>query len=108
MASRLCPGSDLHLLPQMETDVTIRSPHRTIVIECKYTEALYDNRFLAEKLRPAHLYQLAAYLRNLEGRSGPDGSAEGLLLYPTVGESLHQAYVLHSHHVRVATLDLNR
>jgi 5-methylcytosine-specific restriction enzyme subunit McrC len=100
--------SDLKFLPQMETDVTLRPQERTVVIECKYTEALYESRFFAEKLRPAHLYQLAAYLRNLEDHPDPDHSAEGLLLYPTVGESLHQTYVLHGHRVRVATVDLNQ
>lgn len=100
--------SSLKLLPQMETDVTVRSPERTVVIECKYTEALYETRFLVERLRPPHLYQLTAYLRNLEGRSGPDQSAQGILLYPTVGESLHCTYTLHGHKVRVATLDLNQ
>jgi 5-methylcytosine-specific restriction enzyme subunit McrC len=100
--------SELKLLPQMETDVTVRSPERTIVIECKYTDALYESRFFAEKFRPAHLYQIAAYLRNLESRAGPDQGAEGLLLYPTAGVSVHQTYVLHGHRVRLATLDLNR
>ena len=48
-------GSDLKLLPQIATEVTIRSPHRTIVIKCKYTEALDKKRFLAEKFLPSRL-----------------------------------------------------
>ncbi len=100
--------TSLKLLPHMETDVTVRSADRTLVIECKYTEALYENRFLAERFRPPHLYQLTAYLRNLEDRSGPDQAADGMLLYPTIGESLHCTYILHGHRISVATLDLNR
>src|SRR6185312_2316131 len=65
-------GSDIDLLPQMETDVTLKSPERTVVIECKYTDSLYQRRFFAEKFRSQHLYQLSSYLRNLESRSGPD------------------------------------
>ena len=101
-------GSDLNLLPHMETDVTLRSADRTIIIECKYTESLYKNRFFEDKLRSSHLYQLCAYLRNLEGNAEPDRQADGILLYPTVGITLDQSYRLHGHWVRIKTLDLNQ
>lgn len=101
-------GSDLSLLPKMETDVTLRSPERTIIIECKYTESLYQSRFFADKLRSAHLYQLCAYLRNLEGGSEPDRLADGILLYPTAGATLDQTYLLHGHRVRIKTINLNQ
>jgi 5-methylcytosine-specific restriction enzyme subunit McrC len=101
-------GSDLKLLPQMETDVTLRSADRTIVIECKYTESLYQSKYFADKLRSGHLYQLCAYLRNLEAHDNADCRAEGILLYPTAGISLDQIYRLHGNLVRVKTLDLNR
>ena len=54
------------------------------------------------KFRSEHLYQLAAYLQNLEP------GAEGILLYPTAGVAVDQSYTLHGHRVRVTTLDLNR
>ena len=87
--------SSMKLLPHMETDVTVWSADRTLVIECKYTEALYESRFPGERFHPPHLYQLMAYLRNLEGRSGPDQAADGMLLYPSIEESLHCTYMLH-------------
>ena len=49
----------------MIMDANLRSADRTIIIECKYTESLYQSRFFADKLRSAHLYQLCAYLSNL-------------------------------------------
>ena len=101
-------GSDLKWLPQMETDLTLRSAARTIIIECKYTESLFEKHFFAEKLRSPHLYQLSAYLRNLEGSSEPDRKADGILLYPTAGIELDQSYRLHGHLVRIKTLDLNQ
>jgi hypothetical protein len=61
-------GSDLNALPQMETDVTLRSRERTIIVECKYADSLFQNRFFSEKLRSAHLYQLTTYLRNSNER----------------------------------------
>jgi len=101
-------GSDAGFLPAMITDVTIRYPSRTVVIECKYTECLVTNRHLEEKVKSLHLYQLSAYLRNLEYRQGPDGAAEGILLYPSTGTPFSQEYVLHGHRLRVLTLDLDR
>lgn len=101
-------GSDLGLLPTMNTDVSLRSPGRTIIIECKYTAALYQNRFLEDKLKSHHLYQLSAYLRNVENNREADRRAEGILLYPTVGRSLNQSFQLHGHRVSVRTLDLNQ
>jgi hypothetical protein len=58
------------MAPAMITNVTIRYPSRTVVIECKYTECLVTNRHLEEKVKSLHLYQLSAYLR-LEYRQGP-------------------------------------
>jgi 5-methylcytosine-specific restriction enzyme subunit McrC len=99
-------GSDAGFLPGMRTDVTLRYPARTVVIECKYTDCLTTGQFLNETLKSQHLYQLAAYLRNLEYRQGPDGTADGLLLYPSTGKPFNQEYVLHGHRLRVLTLDL--
>jgi 5-methylcytosine-specific restriction enzyme subunit McrC len=86
----------------METDVTLRSSARTIVVECKYTESIYQQNYFKGKFRSEHLYQLSAYLQNLES------GAEGILLYPTAGVAVDQSYLLHGHRVRVTTLDLNR
>jgi 5-methylcytosine-specific restriction enzyme subunit McrC len=101
-------GSDFKWLPQMETDATLRSAGRTVIVECKYTESLFQHRFFSDKLRSSHLYQLCAYLRNLEGNVGPDRNAEGILLYPTAGVALDQSFWMHGHRVRVKTLDLNQ
>jgi 5-methylcytosine-specific restriction enzyme subunit McrC len=101
-------GSDLNLLPEMRTDASLRSVNRTIIIECKYTEKLYQSRFGAEKLRSSHLYQLCTYLRNVERNGEADRPAEGILLYPNAGKSLDQWYRLHGYRVRVRTLDLNQ
>jgi 5-methylcytosine-specific restriction enzyme subunit McrC len=100
-------GSDQKFLPTMVTDASLRSDDRTLVIECKYTEKLLNSHFGADRLQSAHLYQLSTYLRNLEHNRGADGSAEGVLLYPTVGQSLDLSYTLHGHIVRIRTLNLD-
>src|ERR1019366_6644076 len=64
-------GADFGLVPQMETDVTLRSSRRspsgepdvtlrssarTIVVECKYTESIYQQNYFKGKFRSEHLY----------------------------------------------------
>ena len=94
-------------LPEMVTDISLRSPSRTIIIDTKYYRQTLSSNWGSEKIRSAHLYQLFAYLKNLEPRGGTDASAAGVLLYPTVGQNLDLHYVLGGHHVRIKTLDLN-
>src|SRR5207237_3898447 len=81
------PSSDdaARLLPRMETDVTLRSSTRTLVIEAKYYRETVAQRYGGEALHSHNLYQLFSYLKNLETRVGPDTQAEGMLLYPKLG-----------------------
>jgi 5-methylcytosine-specific restriction enzyme subunit McrC len=94
-------GADFSLVPKMQTDVTLRSSGRCIVVECKYTDSLFQMNYFKSKFRSEHLFQLAAYLQNLGAAS------EGILLYPTAGIAVDQQYELHGHRFRVATVDLS-
>ena len=94
--------ADFSRVPQMETDVTLRGDSRVIVVECKYTESIYQRNYFTGKFRSEHLYQLLAYLRNL------GGGAEGILLYPTAGIAVDQTFFLQGHRVRVTTVDMDR
>jgi 5-methylcytosine-specific restriction enzyme subunit McrC len=77
-------------LPSMFTDVTLRSPTRTIVIDAKF-------------------YQLMSYLMNMAKRGGPDAHAQGLLLYPcTDGHTLRLEFQLIDHKVYAFTVDLTQ
>jgi 5-methylcytosine-specific restriction enzyme subunit McrC len=94
------------LLPTMNTDVCLESPSRKIVIECKFTpDALRENKGKLSA-RSQHLYQLFAYLKQLEGRGGTDEHSEGLLLYPTANQSVDFVFETQGHTMRVVTLDL--
>jgi len=106
-------------LPKMNMDVSLRDANRTIIIETKfYKKALQKHpRSEVEKVMSDHLYQLFAYLKNLEAndhnkknvtRGGDDKNAEGILLYPTVNEDLDLRYEIHGHLIRVATINLNQ
>ena len=99
----------LQFLPKMTTDVSLRSIGHIIVIDTKYYKdgPLTEHRG-KEKIRSGHLYQLHAYLTNLEQETPQDWVVEGILLYPVVDRNLDLHYRIHGHSVRVATLDLNQ
>ena len=97
-------------LPAMRTDITLRSrrkPARRIVVDAKFwEEALAASPFGAPAFRPAHLYQIYAYLRSQDEASAADRRASGILLYPAAGADLDEHMLVQGHRIRVATVDL--
>lgn len=79
------------LLPKMQTDVSLTSDHRKIIIDCKFTPEATQHHYDAETLRSSHLYQINAYLNNLVPGSLTD-KCEVMLLYPTVSTPLSALY----------------
>jgi 5-methylcytosine-specific restriction enzyme subunit McrC len=96
----------LRLLPDMRTDVTVRLEARTIVLDAKYYEETFQRHYDRKTLHSSNLYQLVAYLRNMERRGGVDAAAEGVLVYPVTAEPVDVSYMIQGHKVRVRTLDL--
>ena len=94
------------LLPSMVTDVSLTSPTRKIVVECKYTPRVMQENWGKLTGRSDHLYQLFSYLKNLEGRGGVNKTCDGLLLYPTASTSVDFLFEVQGHNIRVVTLDL--
>ena len=101
-------SEDLDLLPTMETDLSLLTDERRIVIESKfYKKALSQSKYLKAldgKLISGHLYQLFAYLRNLEIKDSR--VTAGILVYPANGIAIDSKYELHGHSVLVRTVDL--
>lgn len=97
-------------LPKMQTDISLRDHGRTVIIDTEfYAKALvsrYDDG--AEKLRPAHLYQLTAYLRNIAARGGQDLHAAGVLLYPEVKPLPWMQYEAEGHRLTATGVDLSK
>lgn len=99
--------ASLSMLPSMKTDVSLESKTRKLVIDTKYYGEALNSYYGHESVRSAHLYQIFAYLKNLQIQGGECRELEGMLLYPTVGVSLDLRYRIQGHSVRVATVDLN-
>lgn len=98
--------ANLAYLPTMETDISIRKGRKTLIMDAKYYKETLTSHFGAERVRSSNLYQLFAYLKNIEARDGVDQELEGMLLYPAVQQKVRLDYQIHDHRVRICTVDL--
>lgn len=96
-------GDTHQFLPKMQTDISIKINERKFIIDAKYYQETLQKYYDSEKIHSQHLYQLFAYLKNQD-----DELAEGILIYPTVQQSLSLAYTHEGHTIRIETLNLNQ
>ena len=97
------------ILPNMKTDIVLDHPpsDRRIVVDTKFNAILTSGWYRDKTLRSDDLYQIYAYLRSQVGRGNSLADcAEGLLLHPSVGESVDETAVIQGHRIRFATVDL--
>ena len=101
----------LALLPKMQTDVSLVSDTRKIIIECKFTPKATQlhpqAKAESERLRSSHLYQIHAYISNLPPGTLND-ACEAILLYPMVETSLDVSYTHRNHKISVRTINLSQ
>ena len=91
----------------METDVSLYSPERQIIIDCKFYKNAFSERQGVERFRRDHLFQLFAYLENA-GHSKGWEAVEGVLLYPAVGEGFSHTVVLNGHRLGLRSINLDQ
>lgn len=99
-------------LPTMNTDITLESPNRKIIIDTKFYGSTLGSRgddFGAKKFHSANLYQIFSYVSNVAGANTQSNThkAEGILLYPTVDVELSEKYLIKEHPISVFTVNLN-
>lgn len=97
------------IMPGMQTDIVLDDvlATRRIVIDTKFTRIVTTGWRRETTLRSGYLYQIYSYIRSQAGRSDPlADNAEGLLLHPTIGETIDEAISVHGHLIRFATVDL--
>lgn len=96
-------------LPIMETDIILENAqeNRRIIIDTKFTDVLTASQFGGKRFKTGHIYQLYSYLRSQERSDDPMSlSADGLLLYPSIGFDVDETAMIQGHRVRFATIDL--
>ena len=94
------------LLPKMQTDISLTSDTRRIIIDCKFTPEATQQHYEAVTLRSSHLFQIHAYMDNLEGELAD--TCEVMLLYPSVDRPLSADYAHKGHRIRIRTINLNQ
>lgn len=100
-------AESLAVLPVMNTDVSLWSAERSIILDCKFYKEAMKGWHGSEKIHAGNLYQLYSYLRNAEHRAGWEQS-EGILLYPAVSDSFSHEFEIEGHRIRVVSVDLDR
>lgn len=103
-----------HLLPVMETDVTLYNPRtkKKIILDAKYYKETLVSRYgEGGKIRREHLSQILTYVMNQENDAIPHTkNTKGILVYPTIDTELDVSYVYKetNHIIRVSTVNLNQ
>lgn len=95
-------------LPKMQTDISLNSSKRKIIIDTKYCKEALQNNYEADKIKSNNLYQIFSYLKNIESKGGANKNCEGILLYPTVSDNLDLKYKISGHKLNVRTINLNQ
>jgi 5-methylcytosine-specific restriction enzyme subunit McrC len=99
--------ADSHsLLPKMQTDISLTSPARRIIIDCKFTPEATQSRYESEKLRSSHLYQINSYMTNLMGDLAD--RCEMILLYPTVESTISATFSHNARKIGIRTINLDQ
>jgi len=101
---------DHSFLPLMKTDTSLiaKDKNRKIVIETKFYKEAMQTHYNTEKVISSNMYQLYAYLKNLEDQGDVNCDIEGVLLYPTVSQEVNLRFSFPMHDIRVLTLNLNQ
>ena len=95
------------LLPKMQTDISLTSGTRKIIIDCKFTPEATQQHYEAETLRSVHLYQINAYMDNLPEDKLTD-TCQMMLLYPTMETPLSATFTHKGHTISIRTINLNQ
>ena len=101
----------MELMPGKETDVTLRSKKRTIIIDAKYYKEPLKEYYGKFKPKPDNINQISDYLKNMEILNFPDNEAEGILLYPVVSSQKRiekTSGIYQGHKLTLYSLNLNQ
>ena len=99
----------LYLLPKMQTDITLYNKNRTLIIDAKYYNNMYQNNTMFDKetFRSNNLYQIYTYVKNEDKKN--TGNVSGMLMYIKTDENEKQfvEYKMGNNKIIVCNLDLS-
>lgn len=97
----------LSVLPTMLTDLTLESPSRKTILDCKFYKEALVVRKQKYRFHSSHLFQLNAYLQNKATQPGWE-QVDGILLYPAVDHNCNYQFQLLGHNAQVRSVDLDK
>ncbi len=97
---------NLSFLPRMETDITISSNNKTLIVDAKYYKNIFSSRNETSKFHSSNLYQLMNYL--LACKSTPAQKISGLLIYPHVTKAVKHRYNISGFDIGLCTINLDQ
>jgi len=102
--------ADLAHLPSMWTDVVLRSPERTIILDTKFYKDPLSTWRGGMQVHSANLYQIFAYAMNWAAGAARSGEPEpeGWLLYAAVRGEFDYRFELMGRSIRVRSVDLGQ
>lgn len=107
-ATELSEGAK-QFLPKMQTDITLESLGRKIIIDTKYYKEALQTHHGKKTVHSGHLFQLFSYLKNISVTGESQQQCEGMLLYPSADDQpLDLQYEIHGHKVSVRSINLNQ
>ena len=98
-------------LPIMKTDLDLvnRSNGQRIILDTKFNEILIENRFKQLKFHSQYIFQIYSYIKSQnETRDSSIHQVDGLLLHPSVGQTIDEYAVIQGHRLRFRTVDLTQ
>ena len=102
-------GQMIQFLPKMKTDIALIKGEKTLIIDAKYYGRSMIERYDKTTLRSAHIYQIFAYVKNMDNDNS--GNVSGLLLYAKTEEEVFpdgEPFVIGGNSIGARTLDLNQ
>lgn len=95
-------------LPSMQSDITLHSSDKTLVVDTKYYGEIMQTHFDKKSIRSGHMYQIYTYVKNLD--RDRRGKVSGMLLYAHTEEEIEPDLdvVIDGNRFLVKTLDLNQ
>lgn len=97
------------LLPRMKTDIHLEQldQQRKIIIDTKFNSILKPGQYRDLTLRSGYIYQIYAYIQS-QVAINVDNTTDlmGMLLHPSVGETIDETVRIQGNQYRFSTIDL--
>ena len=98
----------IQFLPKMQSDIVLTKGEKKLIIDAKYYSKAMSQHYDKETFRSAHLYQIYAYVKNMDKQN--TGNVSGLLLYAKTEDEVFpdgEPFEIGGNSIGAKTLDLN-